>query len=143
MRHSHDPLPARMTVRKNKNLTVSILGATNYGCITRWTELQSCAGTAEAVPILQKIVAATPDGAVSRRRYFLCGGEIGIVGVSFSHLYADHIQYFLPTNTLVEKRITSLRANYHSPERFSRRVSAHLFRGCTPRRIAGTRALLI
>ena len=31
---------------------------------TRWTELQEVAGTAEAVPILQKIVRATPDGAV-------------------------------------------------------------------------------
>lgn len=31
----------------------------------RWTELQGVAGTAEAVPILQAIVKASPDGEVS------------------------------------------------------------------------------
>lgn len=31
----------------------------------RWTELQEVAGSAAAVPILQNIVNATPDGAVS------------------------------------------------------------------------------
>lgn len=31
----------------------------------RWTELQEVAGSASAVPLLQSIVNATPDGAVS------------------------------------------------------------------------------
>lgn len=44
----------------------SLLETPHDGLIERrWTKLQGVAGTAEAVPILQDIVKASPDGEVS------------------------------------------------------------------------------